>query len=91
MHLLERTGPVAFGICSGVNETPGLLETVSVNDNDDLGRIVLVQKSVHLTGGKGSLTQQVHCGYIVGSGAIRPHYTQWVHGGYFMKEPINLI
>jgi len=41
------------------------------------------------TGGKESLTQQVHCGYIVGSGAICPHYTQWVHGEYFMKEPIN--
>ena len=40
--------------------------------------------------GEGSLTQWVHCEYIVSSGAIHPHHTQWVHAEYFMKEPINL-
>ena len=30
------------------------------------------------TGGKGAYTQRVHCGYIVGSGTIRPPQTQWV-------------
>ena len=43
-----------------------------------------------LTGGKGSLTQWVHCGYIVGSGAICPHYTQWVLCDCFQKEPIKV-
>jgi len=41
------------------------------------------------TGGKGSLTQWVRCGYIVGSGAIRPHYTQQVHGECYRACSFN--
>ena len=41
------------------------------------------------TGGKGSLTQQAHCEFIVGSETIRPHFTWWVHAGYFLKVPTN--
>jgi len=48
-------------------------------------------ESVHAdTGGKGSLTQQAHCEFIVGSETIRPHFTWWVHAGYFLKVPTNL-
>jgi len=43
-----------------------------------------------LTGGKGSLTWQVHCEFIVGSETIHPHFTQWVHAGFFSKVPSNL-
>ena len=43
-----------------------------------------------VTGGKGSLTQGVHCEFMVGSETIRPHFTQRVHGGYFQKVPTNL-
>ena len=42
-----------------------------------------------ITGGKGSLTQGVHCEFMVGSETIRPHFTQQVHGGYFLKVPTN--
>ena len=41
------------------------------------------------TGGKGSLTQQAHCEFIVGSETIRPHFTWWVHAGYCLKVPTN--
>ena len=43
------------------------------------------------TGGEGSITQQVHAEYMVGSETIRPHFTQRVHSGYFLKVPINSL
>ena len=36
-----------------------------------------------LTGGKGSLTQWVHCEFVVNFEAIRPVITQWVCGEFF--------
>ena len=36
-----------------------------------------------VTGGEGAYIQWVHCGYIVGSGTIRPPQTQWVSSGFF--------
>ena len=41
------------------------------------------------TGGEGSLTQQVHCEFIVSSETICPNFTQQVHAGYFLKVPTN--
>ena len=35
------------------------------------------------TGGEGSLTQWVHCEFIVGFEAIHPVITQWVCGEFF--------
>jgi len=69
------------------------LHLISTTDQDHTMQsflfLIFSQKRCGDTGGEGSLTQWVCCGYIVGSGAIRPHYTQWVHAEYFMKEPIN--
>ena len=48
------------------------------------------QAAMDDTGGKGSLTRQVHCEFMVGSETIRPHFTQWVHAGFFLKVPTNL-
>jgi len=42
------------------------------------------------TGGKGSLTWQVHCEFMVGSETICSHFTQWIHAGFFSKVPSNL-
>ena len=42
-----------------------------------------------VTGGKGSLTQEVHCESIASSETMCPHFTQRVHAGYFLKVPIN--
>ena len=39
--------------------------------------------STHLTGGKGSFTQWVHCGFVVSFEAIRPVITQQVCGEFF--------
>ena len=43
-----------------------------------------------LTGGKGSITQWVHAEYMEGSETIRPTFTQWVRGGYFLKVPTKV-
>ncbi|KAF9790596.1 hypothetical protein BJ322DRAFT_1017270 [Thelephora terrestris] len=43
-----------------------------------------------LTGGKGVLTQWVHCTFWVlfeRYPSIHPNFTHWVHGGYFVKVP----
>ena len=42
------------------------------------------------TGGKGSITQWVHAEYMEGSETIRPTFTQWVKGGYFLNVPTNV-
>ena len=48
-----------------------------------------VDKEGEDTGGKGSLTLQVWCEFIVSSETICPHFTQQVHAGCFLKVPTN--
>ena len=38
---------------------------------------------IGITGGEGAYTQQVYCGFIVGSETIHPPQTQWVSDGFF--------
>ena len=49
-----------------------------------------MQRDLHLTtpntGGKGVLTQWVHCEFIVGFETIRPVVTHQVLFGYFLKD-----
>ena len=52
------------------------------------GAAHLAEELVH-TGGKGSITQQVHGEFMVSSETICSHFTQWVHAGYFLKVPTN--
>ena len=59
------------------------------NDDTLWGYAIRNSDVLHHTGGKGSLTQGVHCEFMVGSETIRPHFTQRVHGGYFQKAPTN--
>ena len=42
------------------------------------------------TGGKGVFTQQAHGEFIVSSETICPPITHQAHGGYFLKEFLNL-
>jgi len=54
----------------------------------EVWKVVLFGKVTH-TGGKGLLTQQVHCEFMVSSETICPHFIQQVHAGYFLKVPTN--
>ena len=42
-----------------------------------------LRESVVHTGGEGTLTQWVHCGFVVSFEAIHPVITQWVCGEFF--------
>ena len=53
-----------------------------IKENPDADRLGLVGLPL-VTGGKGSLTQWVHCEFVVGFEAIRPVITQWVCGEFF--------
>ena len=50
---------------------------------------MLMASVITTTGGKGSLTQWVHCNYIVKT--MWPAISQWGHVEFFYKVPINLI
>ena len=50
---------------------------------DDVSKVSDDSHSPTLTGGKGSFTQWVHGGFIVGSETICPPNIHWVQGEYF--------
>ena len=56
-------------------------QAVEIRNQLTLELITILQPTD--TGGEGAYTQQVHCGFIVGSETICPPQTQWVSGGFF--------
>ena len=56
-------------------------ETQAVEDEDDIPDVSL--RVVPHTGGKGTLTQWVHCEFVVSFEAICPVVTQQVCGEFF--------